>query len=92
MRPIIKSGQSNLTKSLGRIAAADGRFNRIRQMAPMCTPSNTCFPEATRVHITNGISIGSAVFAQLTAEGPLYTLQWDAPSKFPLRVGIWNPI
>jgi len=30
------SGQSNLTQD--RIAAADGRFNSIRQVAPMCTP------------------------------------------------------
>jgi len=29
-------GQSNLTQS--RIAAAYGRFTRIRQVAPMCTP------------------------------------------------------
>jgi len=29
------------------------------------TPSNTCFLEPTRVHDTNGISIGLAVFAQL---------------------------
>jgi len=35
------SGPSNLTK--GRIAAAHGRFSRIRQMAPVCTPSNTYF-------------------------------------------------
>jgi len=27
----------------GRIAAVHGRFNSIRQVAPMCTPSNTCF-------------------------------------------------
>jgi len=33
---IITSGQSNLTK--GRIAAAHGRFYRIRQVAPICTP------------------------------------------------------
>jgi len=33
----ITSGQSNLTK--GRIADAHGRFNRIRQVAPICTPS-----------------------------------------------------
>jgi len=33
------SGQSNLT--YGCIAAARGRFNRIRQVAPMCTPSST---------------------------------------------------
>jgi len=29
----------------------------------MCTPSDTCFPGPTGVHIPNGISIGSAIFA-----------------------------
>ena len=45
-------------------------------------------------HNPNGILIGSAVFAQLTAECP-YSLQWDAP--FPLKIasshgGIRTPI
>ena len=51
----------------GRIAAAHGRFSRIRQDAPMCTPSNTCLLPSTQVHIPNGISIGSAVFAGLVS-------------------------
>ena len=55
-------------------------FTRLRQRAP---PSNTCFLGPTRVHIPNGILIGSAIFAQLTAEGP-YTLQWAA--HFPLKI------
>ena len=46
-------------------------------------PSNTCFLGPIRAHNPNGISIGSAVFAQMTAECP-YTLQWDAPS--PLKI------
>ena len=43
-----------------------------------------------QVQIPNGISIGSADFAQLTAECPC-TLQWAAPSpsKLPLPTGIW---
>jgi len=43
-----------------------------------------------RAHNPNGISIGSAVFAQMTAECP-YTLQWDAPfphQNCPLPNGI----
>jgi len=36
-----------------------------------------------RLHNPNGISIGSAFFAQMTTECP-YTLQWDAPS--PLKI------
>jgi len=42
----------------------------------------------------NGIAIGSAVFAQMTAECP-YTLQWDAlcPLKIaPSHGKIWTPI
>jgi len=39
-----------------------------------------------------GISIGLAVFAEMTAECP-YTLHWDAlpPSKLPLRMGRSGP-
>jgi len=48
-------------------------------------PHLVMLPEPTRVHIPNDISIGSAVFAQLTAER--LTLQWAASSlsKLPLR-------
>ena len=40
---------------------------------------NLCFLWPTHVHNPNSISIGSAVFAQMTAQCP-YLLQWDAPS------------
>jgi len=52
----------------------------------------TWFLGPIQAHNPNGISIGSAVFAQLTAECP-YTLQWDAPSpsKLPLRMGDLDP-
>jgi len=90
-----------------RIAAADGRFNRIRQVTPICVPMwshwrhlanaieivhndatwriwlNLCFIRPTRIYNPNGISIVSAVFAQMTAECP-YSLQCDAP--FPLKI------
>jgi len=48
-----------------RIAAAHGRFYRIRQVAPMCTPDQYTVPW-TRLSIPNCISIGSAGFARLT--------------------------
>jgi len=86
------SSQSSLTK--GRIAATRGRFSRIRQVAPMCTPSYICFFGPTRVHIQNGISISSVVFAQVMAES-LYTLQWAAPfspSKLPFDIGGSGPL
>jgi len=47
----------------------------------------------TRVHNPNGIWIGSAIFAQLTAECP-YTLQWAAlfTSKLPLPMEASGPL
>jgi len=49
----------------------------------------------TQVHIPNGIMIGSASFAQLTADSP-YTLQWAAPFPSKLtrrrRMGHLDPI
>jgi len=54
-------------------------------------PYNTCFLESTRVHNPNGISIRSAVHAQLMADCP-YTLQWALPPKnYPFSWGIWTP-
>jgi len=53
-------------------------FDRWRQ----CAPHATHFLGPIQVHNPNSISIGSAIFAQLT-EG-LYTLQWAAP--FPLKI------
>jgi len=54
-------------------------------------PSNT-IPWAIRVHKRNGISISSAIFAQMTTECP-YTLQWLTPSllKLPLPMGDVEP-
>jgi len=53
----------------GRIVAAHERYNSIRQVAPVCTPPNTCSlghrsPQPKR-HLDR---FGSAIFAQLTAE------------------------
>jgi len=47
------------------------------------TPSYTWFLVPIWVQNPNGISIGLAVFAQITAEC-LYTLQYDGP--FPLKI------
>jgi len=58
-----------LSKQFDKKAASlphmDGSFNHIRPVAPICIPSNTCFLGPTRVHNPNGISIGSAVYAEL---------------------------
>jgi len=96
------NGQSNLTQD--RIAAADGRFNCSRHVTPTCPPMwahwrhlassgirlNLWFLRPTQVHDPSGKAIGSAVFAQLTAD----TLQWDtaSPSKLPLPMGDLDPI
>jgi len=46
-----------------------------------------------RAHNPNGISIGAAVYTQMTAECP-YSLQWDAPfpQNCPFLWGIWTPM
>jgi len=64
------SGQSNLPKRLYHSRIYSIRFSRIRQIVPMWPPSNTCFFGPIRFHTPNGILTGSAVFAQLTSEGP----------------------
>ena len=50
-----------------RIATAHGRFTSIRQVSSMCIPSTTCFLGPSGVHIPNGMSIGSALFAGLVS-------------------------
>jgi len=68
----------------------------------VCTPPNTCFHGPTRVQTPDGISLSSAVFAQLTAASPyillynlhvIFTLQWatTSPSKLPLPMGHLDP-
>jgi len=47
----------------------------------MCTPSNTRFLGSTRLSIPNGISISSAVFAQLTTESLFFTVDRSSPLK-----------
>jgi len=50
---------------------------------------NLCFLQSTQVHNPNGNSIGSAIFAQLTAN----TLPWAPfPKIAPFRGGIWTAI
>jgi len=82
-------------------------LHSLRQKVPILYNGGPCPPELPlpmgdldlprcfrpmRIHNPNGISIGSVIFAQMTAEC-LYTLQWFA--CFPLKiasshVGIWT--
>jgi len=64
--------QRNMYEVGVRIAAR-GRFSGIRQVAPVCTPPNTCFIGLTGVHDPNGISILSAVFAGFSSVTYLQT-------------------
>ena len=50
--------------------------------------SDTWFRAPTRVFVQNGMSIGSAAFAQLTVKCPI-TIQWAAtfPLKLPVPIG-----
>ena len=67
-------------------------YSRLR-MGRSGDPSNTWFLGPNRVQIPNGISIGSAMYAQLTADCR-YTLQWDAysPQKiYPFPWGDLDP-
>jgi len=54
-------------------------------------PSNTCFLGPTRIYNPNGISIGSAVFAQLTSECRRECRGNPFPSKLPLTMESSGP-
>jgi len=87
------TGQKLLCRRLyDHIAAAHGRFNRMRQVAPMCpAPSKTCIFGSTRLSIPNGISISSAVL-----HGSLQKVSINGPPLFPsncpLARGISTPM
>jgi len=73
----------------GRHLYLAGRPSRWALAHILVTP-NTCFLVPTRVQIPNGISIGSAVFAQLTAERHCFTMGHPSLSKLPVPMGIWT--
>ena len=52
------------------------------------TPSNTCFLGLTPVHNPNGISIGSAIFVQLTSQCRQACRRTPFPSNLPLPLPI----
>jgi len=53
--------------------------------------SNTCFLVFTGPSVPNGISIGSAVFAQRTADSPYTTMGAAFPQNCPFPWEIWTP-
>jgi len=63
-------------------------FNRWHQCA---SPPNTSFLGPNQVHNPNGISIGSAIFAQLTAECHRACLGMSCPLKIAPRMGQSEP-
>jgi len=56
-----------------------------------CTPSNTWFLGPTRMFIKNGMSIGSAVFAQFTVVSHYFTMRRYVSPKLPLPLGESGP-
>jgi len=57
--------------------------------------SPICSVVPIQAHNPNGISIGLAVFEEMTTACPYYTLEWDARSPLkivPSHGGIWTPI
>jgi len=51
-----------------RIAAEHGSFNRIRHVAPVCTPYNTWFIGPTQVCPPNGISVAFCRFCSVASK------------------------
>jgi len=74
------NGQSNLTNGLHVYGSII--FASWCQCVP---PSSTCFLGPIQVRTPNGVSVVSAIFAQLMGESPR-TLQWAAP--FPLTFAL----
>ena len=81
---ILTSGQSNLTKAASPPHMDGSIVFALHLIHDFFGPL-----ESTS---QNGISICSAVLAQITVESP-YTLQGAPlfPSKLPLHMGIWTP-
>ena len=60
-------------------------FNRIRQVVPICTPSNGSWTHAS-LYSLSGILIGSAVSAELTGVSNTQTRQTDRQTDRPRYV------
>jgi len=87
---------SHLCKPHGRLSCTCPGMSFSLIIAPwygaraIWTPSNKCFFGSTRVHNPNGISVASAVFAQLTPECCREHALPD-PENCPFLWGIWTP-
>jgi len=73
---IITSGHRNLTKRPH--CRHTWMFQWFRLVASVCTAPSTCFLVPTRIHNPNGMSICSALFAQLTTV--------SSGMSFPLKI------
>jgi len=82
--PILATAKLLLHSSRQGVVGHIGAIWRIR--------FNLCFLRPTRVHIPNGKSIDSVIFAQLTAEFPiLYNGPPLPSSKLPIPMRMWTP-
>jgi len=83
--------RSNQFEKKGRITAARGWFSRIRQVAPMCTPSNTLFLGPTKATAEmKSWSVQSFSHSSPQRVPILYKGSPLSPSKLPLRKGSLN--
>jgi len=78
--------QSNLTKRC--IAAAHGRFNRIQQVAAMCTPIYCMLTQAHRSPMSKVALQSVQLFLHSTAGA--YTLQWAVPFRLKIVLAHWG--
>jgi len=74
---------------VGDVGACPSFSTLLLSMSGSETPSNTWFLGSTRLSIPSGISVGSATYAQPTADCQ-YTLQWSLPKNCPFPWGIWT--
>ena len=74
----------------GHIAAAHGWFSAIHQVC-QCVPPRNMFPWVYPSPNPNDTSIGSAVFAQLTADYRHASPGMPSPLKLPVPIGDLEP-
>ena len=74
----------------GRIAAARGRFNVIRQMAPVCIPPNTCFLGPTMSKSQTTSRAVQLSFCKAHGRESVYIT--TGCSFAPSDAGIWTPL
>jgi len=89
----ISIGSAIFAQFMSRVSSGMPFPSKLPQPWGSVPPSNTWFLGSTQLSIPNGISIGSAVFAELTVESPVLYNGHPFPPKLPPSHGgrIWTP-